>query len=879
MKTFLRIIVALQLICASAFAAPNVSQWASNMLTYGSANCTRLSTLTPNDSRLRDSFYDAERVFYQIKDYTGDTSWNTCAGHAEFHYRDNYVITNNGGIPSYNNWSNGLLMDWQRNGDTTSKSAINSIATNATFCASTPYQDARLQHWLYARENAYCLMAHINNYLAGNGLNSSRISFLFENALTHITQWTTTQPAGNFSDDTRPFHIKPFMTSLTAEALIYYYDNINADSRILPAIKSIADYIWTNQWDSNIQAFQYIEPPFVNPNDADDNDSSPKPDLNLLIAPMYSWIAWRSVDSSYLSKFEQIFNSGVANAYLGGGKQFNENYKWSRIGLTYYDNANTLLTPPVSRPRGQGMMLLGVSAQPAATATAAPTPTNTPTPTATATPNGASYNPNSYFTGATQQFWFDWSDSTKVLKSGGTSAANGEKIDQVNAASGTPYWQQTTDASRGTVTTAAAGSRQGGTFTSGPFMTLQSGSGVIQNASKLTFGAVFKLNSASANAVLLRAYDNSYSYHRFRAFLTGANPSADGQKADSTNHTTVTATDALTVGAVHAVIWEWDVANGTITIYANGTTTSVSSAAFGGGAGTIANTTSPEIRTGLSGDVTILDQFLYTGALMTAGQRASWFADVAARFNSSYNPADYYSGGTLQYWTDWSDSSKVLNGSGTSATNTQTIDRVNSSGTPYFQQTTDANRPVCSTNVANSRQGGTITSTKFMTLQSGSSVLQNTNKVSFGAVFKLVGTGANAVLLRAYDNSYSYHRFRAFLTGANPSADGQKADSTNHTNVSSSTALSTGTIHAVLWEWDVAAGTITIYADNATTNISGSAFGGGAGTIANTTSPEIRTGLTSDIVMLDQFLYTGGLNTNRAAWFAAVKAKFGITVY
>src|SRR2546425_7056277 len=56
---------------ALAQSIPSLALWQSNMLTFGSQHCV-LGTLD-------QVYYDAERVYYQIADYTRDPSWLTCS--------------------------------------------------------------------------------------------------------------------------------------------------------------------------------------------------------------------------------------------------------------------------------------------------------------------------------------------------------------------------------------------------------------------------------------------------------------------------------------------------------------------------------------------------------------------------------------------------------------------------------------------------------------------------------------------------------------------------------------------------------------------------------------------------------------------------------
>src|SRR5258708_7749964 len=56
---------------------PQLSLWEAQMLSYGQTHCAALAT--SNISLLDSVYYDADRVFYQIGDYTGNPSWTTCA--------------------------------------------------------------------------------------------------------------------------------------------------------------------------------------------------------------------------------------------------------------------------------------------------------------------------------------------------------------------------------------------------------------------------------------------------------------------------------------------------------------------------------------------------------------------------------------------------------------------------------------------------------------------------------------------------------------------------------------------------------------------------------------------------------------------------------
>ncbi|NJL19580.1 MAG: hypothetical protein HC895_00190 [Leptolyngbyaceae cyanobacterium SM1_3_5] len=45
-----------------------------------------------NQPKLAETYYDAQRVYFQIADYTKNPLWNAYAAEAEKAYRDDYVL-------------------------------------------------------------------------------------------------------------------------------------------------------------------------------------------------------------------------------------------------------------------------------------------------------------------------------------------------------------------------------------------------------------------------------------------------------------------------------------------------------------------------------------------------------------------------------------------------------------------------------------------------------------------------------------------------------------------------------------------------------------------------------------------------------------------
>ena len=296
---------------------PELTLWEAQMLSYGQAHCVL--------DALDQVYYDAERVYYQIADYTGNSSWITCAHLVQTVYRDQYVLPHNGGVSGYWNFTTGLRLDYQRTGDLVSKNAAILLSHNASFTGdSTPL--AWTASADYSREVAYAILSYINAQTLGEPLRQRRID-LVNQAYDHMNQWF-----GDFSwpgpwqrTPQTTIRLAPFMVGLTAHSLIRDWEETQ-DARLLPALTRAADWMWANAWIPTGHAMWYEFPdqgqPCCQP-------SIPATDLNLLIAPIYAFLYRQTGDTKYRDEGDQLFANGVQLAYLVPGKQLDQNYWWS----------------------------------------------------------------------------------------------------------------------------------------------------------------------------------------------------------------------------------------------------------------------------------------------------------------------------------------------------------------------------------------------------------------------------------------------------------------------------------------------------------------------------------------------------------------------
>ena len=291
---------------------PQLSKWESQMKSYGATHCAMLKNPgTPYDTALNGTYYDAQWVYEQIAEYTGDTTWYSCADAVEKVYRDKYVMASNGAIPGYWNFTHGILEDYIRTNDENSAKAVRLLATNAAYAPDTTPLSYTADA-AYSREVAYTIEAYLDQEEMGNA-RRPKLTALVDQAFDHMDQW--------FGRKNAPY-VRPFMVGLTAHALIRWYDK-TGDARVLPAVQKAMDALWSQMWLPAAGAFKYTD------RVVDSGGTEAAPDLNLLIVPSYGWLYKKTGDVKYRDQGDAIFVGGVNGAFMVNPKQFNQNYRWS----------------------------------------------------------------------------------------------------------------------------------------------------------------------------------------------------------------------------------------------------------------------------------------------------------------------------------------------------------------------------------------------------------------------------------------------------------------------------------------------------------------------------------------------------------------------
>lgn len=297
-------------------SAPDKAGWEARMIEWGIVHGDMLSTEQTVDWFLNHIYYDMPRVMYQIADYVEVAEpWVTYAKQATVFFRDEYVVPNAGAVPGYQNFTTGLRMDFERTGDAASKAAAILLSQNAMFAADWTDR-TYVTHHSTNREVAYAILAYINAEALGEPKRPIRAEWV-DVSHTYFAQWYDTATWGTWQ-------VSPFMAAITAQALIADWEETQ-DARCLPALQGLGDWLWAVAYHPPTHAMLYQ----LNPDNVSEGgvSSAGAPDLNMIIAPLYSWLWVQTGDPVQRDRFDALL-LGQANAYLAQGKQFDQNYWW-----------------------------------------------------------------------------------------------------------------------------------------------------------------------------------------------------------------------------------------------------------------------------------------------------------------------------------------------------------------------------------------------------------------------------------------------------------------------------------------------------------------------------------------------------------------------
>jgi hypothetical protein len=271
------------------------------------------------------NYYDRALNHYAYWVRSGEVKYWQRATALAVNYRRNYLEPNNYGASPHWAQLEGLALHYWLTGDVRSKTAVVQTAAylNDGFTvanmgsASYSYNEGRIQQRL--------LMGCLLSWMLGDtSRNWGALADGYVNGIVGLQR-----ADGSYAWTGWEGYQSNFMVGLQNDALIKYYQQRQADSRIPATVKRSLDYMWTTQWLSGAQAFQYVS------GETASGGKSAAVDLNLLIGPAYGWYYTQSGDATYRTRGDAIFAGAVAGTYLEGSKQFNQQYYSSFTYLAY----------------------------------------------------------------------------------------------------------------------------------------------------------------------------------------------------------------------------------------------------------------------------------------------------------------------------------------------------------------------------------------------------------------------------------------------------------------------------------------------------------------------------------------------------------------
>lgn len=286
-------------------------------------------------------YYDQTEVMYNIAQYTGDpTTWHPAMTNPRDWYHtfsDNRTPVGN--VEGYELYPRGVYYYWLVNGGTASEDLMTELATNCVWTQDSADYTG-YNNYVYSREMSYIINTYLYQQKMFGGAKRENYDEVIGYVKSHPVEWFDTH-AGTWT----PGAMQPFMVALTMRTLIEHYDKY-ADAAVPGLIKQCLDGIWTHAWMSGNQAFY----------ENSDLDTTPAPDLSLLIAPGFAWYYRQIVlhgapgnVATYRDRGNLVWEGGVLNADLSTtanlGKRFNQNYTWSFKYVEWYNTAENGSAP------------------------------------------------------------------------------------------------------------------------------------------------------------------------------------------------------------------------------------------------------------------------------------------------------------------------------------------------------------------------------------------------------------------------------------------------------------------------------------------------------------------------------------------------------
>jgi len=289
----------------------------------------------------RTSGYDRAQMVYELWFRTANPLYWRRASLMVKDYVTRYAGPNNGGLPPWWTQPRSVALNYQLTGESKARVLARQMAEVHAF--QTRPMPNWGQGWAIAdgddRREARAMVAGLAATSVGAdspivGLVTQFASYFSPSTMS---QWIGLLPSsqkanGCFCAPVYSDGQKNFMVGMLLTSLIRYYEEVNADPRILPIVQRAADYMWENEWLLLDRGFKYVSNNRIE-NGAVAESSKAAPDLNAFTLPAYAWLYKQTRRQEYLDRYTIILSGLWRPMMATSGKHFDQGY--ADVASTY----------------------------------------------------------------------------------------------------------------------------------------------------------------------------------------------------------------------------------------------------------------------------------------------------------------------------------------------------------------------------------------------------------------------------------------------------------------------------------------------------------------------------------------------------------------
>jgi hypothetical protein len=282
-------------------------------------------TTASGDAIVWRNYYDRSLASFAHWVQSGDPEFFRWGVYYALAWRDRYFVTHGCSVNPHQLQIEGLGLLYTLLGDETSRDCVGTAARNM-YVAWFPNLVSTDYHWAEGRPKARMMELFLTAWKIGE---SSRdwASILRQTLNNYLPQQSADgawryASSGDYSLN--------FMSGLLHDAMIRYYEDFEADPRIVGSVAKGADFLWT-QWVASDGGFQYAEGNYQYP-DGQWIHMKAAPDLNLLIVNSFGFAYQQTRQSRFRERGDVVFQEGVRRAWFGSGatsadKQYNQQFR------------------------------------------------------------------------------------------------------------------------------------------------------------------------------------------------------------------------------------------------------------------------------------------------------------------------------------------------------------------------------------------------------------------------------------------------------------------------------------------------------------------------------------------------------------------------